>query len=151
MKKRILLAFLFVFVFLLSACSYSTDFVVINPSEDNIKVKYKLKDFPESEPKWLARKNVQELHNHSNDWLEVSREEYQIDRKEGSITVELGPNQALRLERMYNYSEGKGREEAFEVASIILTGLKGTRTYAGADIPAQFKKQSLYLYAISYE
>jgi hypothetical protein len=154
--KRYLIILTFASVLLLSACSYTSNFVVLNESEQPIKVQYKIKNSP-SEPLQLigepAKTAGANLRNGDKQWRILKSDEYQLDREARTITIDVMPHEALRVMYITNYGGHDDASEAnkFKIDEIIVTGAHGEAKYQGEQIRRQFTEASETLYVLTYK
>src|SRR5882762_8438744 len=91
---------------LFSACSYISNFVVVNESENPVDVRYKIKDSPYEvfqlvpEP---AKAPATEFGTSDNQWTVLKSGDYRLDNQTRTITVKLQPREALRVLYISNY------------------------------------------------
>jgi hypothetical protein len=153
--RRYLTILLLAPVLLLSACSFTTNFVVLNESARPVTVKYRIKysrsePFQEAgEPAKIAEAN---LRDRDKQWQTLESGEYQLEREERTVTIELMPHEALRVFHLSNYS---GHDEAdnvnrFGIDEISLSGASGEVGFQGDQARRQFVEESSTLYVLSY-
>jgi hypothetical protein len=150
MTRKSLLLLSLPLVLLLSACSYSYDFIVANRSAATIEVQYKLKrHIPAAKPslKPPARITLDEYKKAKYEWRNLSKGQYQFDDLTGTFIVNLGPDELLLLDSVTNYL---GDENQFDIASIKITGLNGSINLEGKQAQKQFKVESDTKYVLSY-
>jgi hypothetical protein len=137
------------FISTLTGCSYSTDFVVLNKSNDAITVTYSfISDRAIQEDK-IRKKPIKEVENRESDWLHPPQDQYTLDLKSNSVTVELAPQEALLLDQMGNYDEDDAKY--FRIASVTIKGSNGSEAYEGKLVLKQFERESMLLYTKTYE
>jgi hypothetical protein len=138
----------------MSGCSYSYDFVVVNKSDGFIEVQYKLKrhtletpvNFLDSIPP--AKLGVKEFRESSHVWKNLPKEQYDFDNLTGTYTVSVAPDEALLVEHLYNYG---GNENDFDLASIRITGAKGSISLEGRQAQMQFELESTTQSVLQYK
>jgi hypothetical protein len=155
MKRYFTLA-VFASVLLLSACSYTSNFVVLNESGKPIRVRYKLKTSA-YEPFQLiaepARVSESNLRNRDREWQVLKSSEYHLDRESRTITVDLPPHEALRVLYITNY---RGHDDAsgadrFEIDEIVISGASGEVAIQGDQTRKKFAEESESLYVWAYK
>jgi len=125
------------FALSIGACSYSTDFVVVNESGQTIEVRYKIKRFP-NEPSTLTARPAKIASSEITTrdiraWRNLTPDEYQVNQETRTITVKVLPHEALWVTSMFHYF---GDDDPHDVASwpvdeITLTGAEGGMTFSG--------------------
>jgi hypothetical protein len=109
--RYILLIALSLLALTAAACSYSTDFVVVNESERPIEVRYKIKGFPVGPPTFTAspaKKDASQLGSRDrNIWKKLEPDEYRIDAGNRTVTVVVSPREALWVTSMHHISATK--------------------------------------------
>ena len=138
----------------LSACSYSSQFVVINESDAPAEVYYALKE-PREGPKNYcgrpAKKTVEQLEASDTQWRELGGNEYSCDDRARAVTVKLYPKEALLVERVRDYfNHDDGSDESFGIESIRLTGAHGSIQYSGRAARTHFVEGEQRVFAITY-
>lgn len=153
MSRRILLLITIMSVLLLAGCSYRYDFVVVNKSEGPIQVQYRLKRHtPETPGKFVdinppAKLTLQDFQKSKHEWRNLSKDEYGWDNPTGTFTVSVAPDEVLLVDYTYNYD---GSEDQFDLASIKITGAKGSIDLEGKQAQTQFKIESDTKYVLQY-
>jgi|SRR5215831_14374505 len=155
--RYIYLISLTLFALTLTACSYSTDFIVVNESANPINVRYKIKRFPNEPPELTAKPvkmDVSQLGKRDRGrWKELSADQYQIDQENRTITVSIMPREALLVTSMFHYF---GDEDPNDVANwpieeITVTGNIGGMTFTGQQTRKSFRYVSRVLYTLTYK
>jgi len=138
------------------ACSYTTDFVVINASESAVEISYKVKEPPDGPPKIdvipatiLAS---QLKSNEKTKWQDVAADRYKIDQENRTVTVKLLPQEALFLTSMHHYT---GLDDPidvnwFPIEEMSVAGSVGSLKSSGKQLLKAFSQQSRVLYALTY-
>ena len=98
----------------LTACSYFTDFVVVNESDHPIDVGYRYKHFPGDKPFELyvppSKIAAQRLSSKGgNEWQQLTPSDYQLDRENRTVLVRVMPREAIRIYSFHNY---RGHDDA---------------------------------------
>ena len=109
LAKEFILALLITHLLLLTSCSYFTDFVIINESSQTIQIRYKVKKStagPLAVSGIPATIKASQLSTHGGqEWRELATDQYKL-LQEGNneiVVVDIGPNEALRLTKLYEY------------------------------------------------
>lgn len=155
--RYILLTFLILFTLTFTACSYSTDFVVVNKSNHPIRVQYKIKRFP-NEPPILtaipAKMDASQLGSRDGQqWKKLNTDQYQIDQENRTIIVSVMPHEALWVTSMFHYigDEDPNDVANFPVEEISVTGADGGMTFTGQKARKSFSYVSRVLYTLTYK
>jgi hypothetical protein len=147
---------------LLTACSFSTNFVVVNATDRSIEVQYVIKkppppfnQFPPSHalPITPATKEISQLQQQT-EWRDLSASEYTFDPISRRVVVSLMPNQALRIEKQ-DLVDGKTDDASlaakFSIEEIKITGSYGEIKLQGEQARRMFVAESKQLYSITYK
>ncbi|HEU0143484.1 MAG TPA: hypothetical protein VFQ47_01745 [Nitrososphaera sp.] len=157
MMRYILIISLTLLILILTACSYSTDFVVVNESDQTIEVRYKIKKFPVGPPtlEGIPTKiDASQLGSRDRrKWQKVNPDQYQIDQENRTVRVNLMPHEALWVTSMFHYF---GDEDPNDVASwpveeISAKGAGGGITFTGDKSRQSFTYVSRVLYSLTYK
>jgi hypothetical protein len=143
-------------VSLFSACSYITDFAVLNESGQPIEVRYKVKNYPGpfTPPVAPATISTSQLSTKGNEqWSQLTSAGYQLDQQSRTVTVRVLAHQALRIATLHNYGghEDSGDAQEFPVDEIIIMGVDGERRFMGQQARTTFSKASRALYTLTYK
>ncbi len=123
--RYIYLALLLLFASTLSACSFSTDFVVVNSSGNPIEVKYKIGETGIGSLDAAGKPAIIDASRlSSREWRELSSTQYVFDQQTGTVTVSLMPDVALRVTRVRDWQEGRAMEN-FIIREVDITGAGG--------------------------
>lgn len=148
------------------ACSWLTDFVVANRSDETIAVVYALQPRglpyqpPPKEGPWtgcafelgtptVAPLALQGWWRPQPQWRELRSDEFAFDEATCQIEVQLLPGQMLRVTREVNYL---GPEHPSRIADLRLE-IRSPREvvrYAGRQLALRFAKRSDDLYELSH-
>ena len=151
------LACLLVAVVLFTACSYLTDFVVVNKSDRPIEVRYKLRKpasplSPSRIPLLPGVKSTSEL-DQQVPWRELGSSEYAFDADKRVVSVSVLPGQVLRIAQ-YNLQDGNmtNAEQAkmFFVEELAVSGNNGEVIKNGDDVYESFVPESTNIRALVY-
>lgn len=141
-------------VALLSACSFSSQFVVTNESDAVAEVRYTLKGRGalkfRCEPP--AKKTVEQLEDSDVGWRELGADEYLCDEGARAVTVVLRPREALLVGRPKDYFEHtqESADEAFDLESVRVAGAHGSIQYSGRMARTQFVERGNRVFVIAY-
>jgi hypothetical protein len=139
------------------ACSYITDFVVINASESPVEISYKVKDPPNGPPKIdviPATKLASQLKpNEKTKWQDLAADRYKIDQENRTVTVKLLPQEALFLTSMHHYTGPDDPIDVnwFPIEELSIAGSVGSLKSSGKQLLKAFSEQSRILYTLTYQ
>ena len=157
MRCRFLfLLLLTAFSLVCAACSYATDFVVVNRSAQPIVVRYKIKQFPGdfAPPDKPATIAASSLDSHGGqEWQLLSSDRFQVDQATRTVTVNVASADALRIASLHNYS---GHDDAwdaneFPIDEIMVSGGNGELKLNGPQALTIFTEVSRALYTLTYK
>ncbi len=139
----------------LSACSYSTDFVVVNDSGSPVEVHYTFKSRYRHDTccsERPAKKPPAKLDDDDTPWRDVPAGEFSYDRAAGAVTLTLHPGEALRVAIEINWRGhgDPGRDGFFEIESLRIAGAGGVVRYEGMQAQYQFQRHGAQLYKLTY-
>ncbi len=147
-----------IYILLLAACSYATDFVVVNESEHPVVVRYKVRKFPGEEtlvlPVTPAKIAASELNARGgSQWQEEASNQYQLDPGNNTVTIRMRPHEALRIASVHEYGGHRDPQEAryFPVEEITVTGANGEIKFSGQQARTVFAEVSRALYTLTYK
>jgi hypothetical protein len=154
MRRAMIIAAL-AFITLLSACSFTTDFVVINETSQPLEVRYKLNNSsapfrPHVIPSVMP---MSELFDKGRRWVELSSSQYALNSEQRTITVVVLPNQSLRIDLVERAGATLFGEEdlaPISVDEMTMHGVRGDKKYVGEEVRRAFKKESSQVYAFRY-
>lgn len=140
---------LFGSICLLSSCSFTTDFVIINEWEGPITIHYELKDSPGPfSPDAPGVVSAAELSDRSQ-WMPVP---FQVDQARRSVTVRLMPGRALRIATLSNYGgHDDPNDQKFEIRRITIVGPRGKVHLTDEQARRSFTKVAITLYTLTYK
>jgi hypothetical protein len=155
--RYILIISLTLLTLALTACSYSTDFVVVNESNQPIEVRYKIKKFPvgpptlEGTPTKIDASQLGERDRRK--WQKVNSDEYQIDQENRTVTVNLMPHEALWVTSMFHYfgDEDPNDVTNWPIEEISVKGADGEMMFTGDKSRQSFSYISRALYTLTYK
>ena len=153
--KRVLIPLTFVFVLLLTACSYTSSFVIVNATDQPVEVRYKATGSL-SDPIQMvgvpATTTEASLRDQDREWQTLSSEQYSVDREARTITVRVMPHEALRIARITNYRghDDTSTTSTFIIEEISLNGTGGEVRLQGDQVRRGFVAESESLYTLTY-
>ncbi len=153
--KRILVPLTFILALLLTACSYTTNFVILNATAQPVELRYKLKASPRDvlqvagEPRKTAGEKLQ---NSDKEWRLLAPGEYSVDSEARTVTIRLMPHEAVLVRQLTNYGghDDTSDAEAFAVEEIRLNGASGEVILQGDQARRSFQRESDNLYTLTY-
>ncbi|HEY7181021.1 MAG TPA: hypothetical protein VIC84_06365, partial [Blastocatellia bacterium] len=140
-----------------AACSYISDFVVINSSESPVEINYRVKEPPNGPPKIdvvPATKLASQLKsNEKNKWRDLAADRYKIDQENRTVMVKLLPQEALFLTSMQHYIGPDDPSDLnwFPVEKLSISGSVGSLKFSGKQLLRAFSEQSRTLYTLTYQ
>lgn len=149
MKKSILLVFAAIVASVLSACSNSVNFVLINESDSVLEVEYTFVNYYSTPSKmsltewnkWFGEKQ----------WREVPQSEYQFDVETRKLKTKIVPNEAVKILSAHDSMYFVENYDGFQIAGIKITGKKGTVIYEGNQLFKQFQEKNYTNRFITYK
>lgn len=147
---------LFGLVVLQTACSYATEFVIVNNSTQILKVEYRVKEFPGefAPPETPSILPGSQLSSRGNQkWIRLEPGQYKIDPNQRAVSVSIMPGQALLVCRMHNYGGHSDTSDAkeFPLDQIRLEGVSGVSVLNAEEARTNFSQTSRVLYILSYK
>ena len=137
---------------LLAACSYTTDFVIVNESDGPITIHYQVKDYPGpfSPPVAPGVVSASQLSEDGQQWNPV---QFELDEASRSVSTRLSPGQALRIATMNHYSGHDDPTDAykFQIRTITLSGTRGELKLTDEQARTSFTKVARSLYTLTYK
>ena len=141
----------------LTACSYSTNFVVINATNNSIEVRYRIKKpidplAPSRLPEVPAVKQISEL-DRQIPWRELPASRFTFDPDTRVAVVSLMPGETLRVEqrKLNDGTQDDSYQNAnFSIEEIKITGNIGEVTLRGEQVRRSFVPVSKTLYTLTY-
>jgi hypothetical protein len=151
--RQLTLFALLAYACLLTGCSYLTDFVVVNESDQSVQVHFRIKDYPGpfAPPIAPATIAISGLSTKGNDvWDELPGGADRVDQENRTITVELISQNALRIARLHNYAREDSSDAArFPVEEILVTGQSGDMKLTGEQLRLACVEKSKALYSLT--
>jgi hypothetical protein len=151
--RRIILMVLVASLYLFAACSYMTDFVIVNESDGPITIRYEVKNYPGpfSPPEIPGTMPASELSSKGSQRWTPSQ--YELDETSRSVTTRLMPGQALRIATLHHYVGHKDPNDAqnYPISRIMVSGARGELSLAGEQARTTFSKVSAALYTLTYK
>ncbi len=151
-RRKLILTFAAIcFALFNSACSWFTNFVIVNKSNAPAKIQLKYK--PLSGERYLIKKTLTEKGEiPDGSWQKLSSEEYTDNKPAEIVNLTLAPNTALAIGEELNYTgHESGKAEDFKVIGLEISGASGTVNFEGRQVLLQFEKQSDSLYTLVYK
>jgi hypothetical protein len=155
MQRLYFLSLIFFFL-LLTACSISTDFYIVNESNYPIEVEYRVKVHPNNPilqdvPTKIAASQL-ESRNGSGRYLEkLSDDQYRYDKETGIVNVRVLPREALWISSISGYGGFSNQTaEYFYIKEIAIKGTGGEVIHTNRQVLDAFSKISDTLYALTY-
>ena len=151
-RKAFSLAWLLLLL-LLSGCSSSSQFVVINASSGTIAVQYRLKNWVPVTPgtkvniQVPAKVSLDEFQEAEYRWRKLEREEYLLDKVTGTVVVNVSPGEVLLVDQITNYRDDA---DQFGLASIKISGQSGSVQFEGEQARTQFIQEGRSKYIVRY-
>ena len=140
---------------LFAACSYITDFVVVNISNQPIEVLLTIKKDPSRPfgPRIKPARMPNSQLRSEGQWQELEPGQYALDSENRTILVRVGAGEALRIERLQRGGMvvDEADESRFSIEGITITGASGTMTFQGSNVRNQFVVESKKLYTLTYK
>lgn len=155
--RYLLLVCCLAFVLPLTACSYLTDFVVVNASDHPIEVHYTIKKpvnplSPSRVPLLPSIKPISQMYQEIP-WRELTTSQYSFDPDKRTVVLSLMPGQALRIAQ-YNLSDRPAsdaeRAAIFFVEEIDIIGTSGEILIRGEQAYGSFVAESKKVYTLTY-
>ncbi|HYE73662.1 MAG TPA: hypothetical protein VEF04_10035, partial [Blastocatellia bacterium] len=131
-----------------TACSYITDFVVVNASESPIEVSYKIKGIPNHQHPISGTPSItvasQLKSNERSKWQDISTDRFEIDQPNRTVKVKLMPQEALLITRMHHYTgpDDPSDVEFFPIEELSVAGSIGSLKSSGKQLLKAFNEQS---------
>jgi hypothetical protein len=155
---RLLLLFLLGLLLTNSACTYLTNFVVVNGSNSAVEVSYKVKQptqlMPPIQmiPVLPAILPASQLDDQVA-WHDLSSSEFKFDPDNRMVVVSLSPGNALRIEHR-NLVDGPTDEQYqssnFAIEEINIVGASGEIHLKGEEARRSFVPMSKQTYVLMY-
>ena len=127
---------------MLTGCSFSVDFVVVNESDRPIEVRYRIRG-NSSEPlsKTTKPATLPSAQLHSREWRELPSEQFAIDSVNRTVTVQVKPGEALRIANVRDYGADSGVTD-FIIMEIQIVGTSGGVSLQGDQVYKSFVAES---------
>ena len=161
--RRLIFILLLASVSLLAACSYRTDFAVVNRSAHPVEVRYKTKGQTSNLSSNLpfaagvpAKTSASQL-NDVDSWQELAAGQYQVERDlvrlTATATVRVMPGEALRITSITEYDsyDDSSRAGFFPFEEITVNGTDGELKLTGEQARKAFVRDSANLYTLTYK
>jgi len=155
--KLFLALSLLAIVLCLTACSFGSNFVVANESNDRIQIRYVVKkgnnpEYPRSLPEIPGVMLISELDDGHTAWRDLSSPMLTYNETTRTAVVTLMPNEAVRIELV---SETRCEDidkhfDRFEIEEISITGVSGTLRLTGEQTVKSFTARSKTTCVLTY-
>ena len=116
----------------LTACQSVVSYVVVNESNDRIQVRFVIKKpvsgTPDPPPKELGIKSLSELSDLQKTWRGLEGAQIAFQPETRTVVVTLMPQEALRIEELWNVGcndINPVRQESYSIEQISVTGANG--------------------------
>jgi hypothetical protein len=155
--RSLSLLLIIVFSLVCVACSYITDFVVINASESPVEIGYKVKEPPNGPQKISvipAIKLASQLKsNEKYKWKDLAVDRHEIDQASRTVIVKLLRQEALFLARLHHYTGPDDQHDVnfFPIEELSIAGSVGNWKSSGKQLLRAFTEQSRILYTLTYQ
>ena len=163
MRTKFLRARLFLFLILLlltislTACSYSTDFVVFNDTAYAIEVIYRVKPSPIGPPSLSIEPMVVSAANLETSgigkWTKLPPNRFRIDQANRTVIVRVAAQEGLWITSMPHYigDEDPNDVKDFPIQEVWVRGADGEIRFTGDKARKAFERKSRVLYVLSYK
>lgn len=154
--RRVLIFLTFALALLLAACSYTTNFVILNDTDQPVELRYKVKA-SERDPVQVAgdpqKTAGEKLRDSDREWRLLVPGEYSVDRAARTVSIRVMPHEAVLVRRLTNYGghDDTSDAEAFAVEEIRLSGASGEVILQGEQARRSFLRESDNLYTLTYK
>ena len=135
---------------MLSGCSWSFDYVVVNDSDKPIDTRYGIKKTPNSfaPPEMPSTLTSSELVENENlHWVRLGHNRYRVDWKNRIVEVQIMPHEALLV--VAAYSPNMDAKD-FPLEYIEVRGQNGTLTFTGEQALRCFSEDSTRFRVLRY-
>lgn len=143
--RLLLLVCMLAAVVVLSACSFSRFFVVVNETNERIQLRYVFKkpnhpEYPSELIEKPAVKLVSEMNDRNIDWRLLPETRFTFAPETRTVVLTLMPKEAVRIEQVHNADcveedDGTG---GFFIEEINITGPSGAIRVTGAQARSSF-------------
>ena len=155
--RWLLIFTLLLLTIILTSCSYSTDFVVLNDTDHPIEVVYVVKPFPhgppslEIEPKVVSSADLQV--EQASNWEKLAPDRFRVDQMNRTVTVSLSAHQALWITSMHHYigDEDPNDVQGFPIQEISLRDADGELKFSGDQARKAFGRLSRVVYVLRHK
>ena len=150
--RRFIVVLLVGSLLLFAACSYATDFVIVNESDGPITIRYQVKDYPGPfyPPVTPGVVPASQLSEDGQQWNSV---QFEVDEASRSVITRLSPGQALRIATINHYSGHDDPNDAqkFQIRAIAVSGTHGELNLTDEQARTSFTKVARTLYTLTYK
>ena len=154
--RHVTLFSLLALVFLFTACSFMTQFVVINKSDQPVRVTYRLRPSTSELTRVCEEPAVMTMNQFTGEdspWQSVTASRVQVNRENRTITVLLNPEEVLLIHTIHRPRDQAAEEflnRDFCADEMELAGAYGEIKLRGAQVPKGFAVLSENHRAITY-
>jgi hypothetical protein len=120
------------FVVTLTACQSVVSYAVVNESNDRIQVRFVMKKpvsgTPDPPPRELGIKSLSELSDLDKTWRGLEGAQIAFQPETRTVIVTLMPQEALRVEELWNVrcsDKDPVRQESYSIEQLSVTGPHG--------------------------
>lgn len=142
--------------FILSGCSYSVLYAVINKSKAPIEIEYVLTskvnslENTSSKPFKTTLSNWNAWFEKEEEWHAVPQDEYEFNPETRKCKIKLNPNEVLKINWQDDGILMTENYENFYIESLKINGANGVVAYEGKYFYKQFEKKNETNYFIAY-
>lgn len=157
MKKLLAISVLLVVVLILSGCSYSTEFVVVNDSTSPIEIEFVITSNFDSIEHTVTKPYKTSLSNWNSwfertDWQEILQKEYEFDSQLHKAKLKLNPKEVARIAIALHHETVLITDNyEFPIKTLYLNGENDEILYSGKQFYKQFEKKGDNRYFIEYK
>ena len=155
--RLLLLLILLLLTISLTACSYSTDFVVFNDTAYAIEVIYRVKPSPPGPPSLAIEPMVVSAANLEmsdiSKWTKLPPNRFRIDPANRTVIVRVAAHEGLWITSMHHYigDEDPNDVKNFPIQEVWVRGADGEMRFTGDKARKAFERKSRVLYVLSYK
>lgn len=139
--RGLLIIFLLCVVCICAGCSFATDFVVLNRSDQPLLVRYTIIE-SSFDPRRLTMPGTPAVLDFAElrgrDWRLLAKNQYSVDPPTRTVSVTLPPNEALLIDRGGELRSNSDCAGGFDIERIEFIGVKGGVVVEGANFCKSF-------------
>ena len=142
---------------LFTACSYITNFVVVNTSDQPVVVRIQFKAYPgpfDPSPLRTAPASRRFEGPYGGGWGELSSAQYAVNPESRMVTLRLMPDEALLAARVHRGGmqvDDAQEAEDFALDGIIISGARGEIRLEGEQLRKAFVPETKEVYTLRYK